>query len=91
MGYHVGRNGLAPAARRAILEQVFQVELVASADAIDYIQEWGAPRSQQRLNKMANCLIGFARAARRRSGDYSGATADWESDLEWLSENFHLL
>ena len=92
MGYHVGRNGLAPAARRAILEQAFQVELVAaSADAVDYIQEWGSPRSQQRLNKMANCLIGFARAARRRSGDYSEAISDWESDLEWLSENCHLL
>jgi hypothetical protein len=88
MGYHVGQSGLLPAPRRAILQQVFEVELVAATPESEaYIEEWGSPRSWQRFIKMRNCLAGFSHGARRRSGDYSEAIGDWESDLEWLTSN----
>lgn len=88
MGYHVGQSGLLPAPRRAILQQVFEVELVAATSESEaYIEEWGSPRSWQRFIKMRNCLAGFSHGARRRSGDYSEAIDDWESDLEWLTSN----
>ncbi len=92
MGYHVGQSGLAPGPRRAILEQVVGVELVAvSQETLAYIQEWGAPSSRQRLQKMANCLTGFARGARRKSNaNMSEAIGDWESDLEWLIDTYGL-
>jgi hypothetical protein len=89
MGYHVGKNGLAPADRRQVLRNVLEAELVAtSPETEDYVREWGAPRSATRLGKMARCLAGFAAGARRRNADMSGAIADWESDLEWLVKTF---
>lgn len=90
MGYHVGKNGLTTPIRRQILSEVLEVELVASSpETEDYIREWGAPRSAKRKNKTARCLAGFAAGARRRiNADMSGAIADWESDLEWLTRTY---
>jgi hypothetical protein len=90
MGYHVGKNGLAPAERREILQRVFVVELVAtSPETDDYIREWGAPGSTARCSKMANCLKGFIEINRRKTtADMSAAIADWESDLQWLTTIF---
>ena len=94
MGYAVGRNGLAEGPRRVILRQVIEeVELVAaSPESIDYVQEWGTPRSWQRLDKTDRTLAAFIRLARRReqrtSADMSGAIADWEHDLDWLRNTY---
>jgi hypothetical protein len=85
LGYRVGRNGLPESVRRSILNEVLAVELVAgSAAAMDYVQQWGSPNSVGRLRKIVNSISAFARNARRRSGDFSEAIADWESDLQWL-------
>lgn len=89
LGYRVGRNGLRQSARRAILAEVLAVELVAGSSAAnDYIDQWGAPNSVRRLQKMVNSIAAFARNARRRSADFSEAIADWESDLLWLQSTY---
>ncbi len=78
-----------PAARREILRQVLRVELVAgSADARDYVREWGPPASSQRLTKVRNSIAAFSRNAQRRNADYSEAIADWEEDLDWLAATY---
>jgi hypothetical protein len=90
MDYHVGKNGLAPTARRQILQKVLEAELVAtSPETEDYVREWGAPRSVERRRKIARCIAGFAAGARRKTAaDMSAAIADWESDLEWFTTTF---
>lgn len=89
MGYRVGRNGLAAGARRLILVEALNVELVATSPAADgYVREWGPPSSRHRLQKMVNSISAFARNARRRTADFSEAIADWESDLEWLRDTY---
>lgn len=89
MGYKVGKQGLGTMARREILRQVLRVELVAgSADAHDYVREWGPPASGQRLTKMCNSIAAFSRNAQRRNADYSEAIADWEEDLDWLAATY---
>jgi hypothetical protein len=92
MGYHAGKTyGLSATDRRTILQQVIEVELVpTSSDTEAYVAEWGAPRSRQRLHKMARCLAGFARNAQRRNADLSDAIADWEGDLDWLRVTYRL-
>ncbi|KRE25628.1 hypothetical protein ASG82_19010 [Mycobacterium sp. Soil538] len=89
MGYRVGRNGLAESVRRTVLAEMLAVQLVAgSASASAYIEDWGKPNSQRRLQKVVNSISAFARNARRRAGDFSEAIADWESDLQWLRHTF---
>jgi hypothetical protein len=90
MDYHVGKNGLAPADRRRILQKVLEAELVAtSPETEDYVREWGAPRSVERRRKIARCIAGFAAGARRKTAaDMSAAIADWESDLDWFTTTF---
>lgn len=89
MGYNVGKQGLRPVERRKILRQVLHVELVAgSADARNYVHEWGPPASHQRLTKMCNSLAAFSRNAQRQDADYSEAIADWDEDLAWLTATY---
>ncbi len=89
MGYKVGKQGLSTTERREILRRVYSVELVAgSADAQGYVREWGPPASTARLAKMVNSIAAFSRNAKRRNTDYSEAIADWEEDLDWLTETY---
>ncbi|NVN50298.1 hypothetical protein [Mycolicibacterium hippocampi] len=89
LGYRVGRNGLPQSERRTILAEVLTVELVAGSPAAnEYIKQWGEPDSVRRLQKMINSIAAFARNARRRTGDFSEAIADWESDLQWLRSSY---
>ncbi len=86
MGYRVGRKGLGAAERRETLGRTLAVELIpGSVGADEYIAQWGAPGSPERLHKVANCLASFARNHKHIvTADYSKAIADWESDLEYL-------
>jgi hypothetical protein len=91
MGYRVGNTrGLAPNARRAILRDVLNVQLVATSPETEhYLREWGPPGSATRLRKTKRCLGGFiAGAERKKHANMSAAIADWESDLEWLNTTF---
>jgi hypothetical protein len=91
LGYVVGRQGLAIAARREILDKVMRVELVPGNIGDDaYVAEWGRPMSRIRLHKIANSLASFAVSSkRRRGGDYREAIEDWESDLEYLYSEYY--
>ncbi len=85
MGYHVGINGLQTEARRQILRKVVTVVLIGIApNSGGEIREWGEPRSERRIAKIANCLAGFTyQARRRRRADMSHAIADWANELVW--------
>ncbi|MFM8856295.1 MAG: hypothetical protein ACKOI2_03645 [Actinomycetota bacterium] len=90
VGYHVGISGLETEARRQILRKVVNLVLIGIAPSSGgEIREWGDPRSEQRIVKIANCLAGFtSQARRRRRADMSRAIADWESDLHWLRQTY---
>lgn len=90
MGYRVGKSGRGVSARHRILMEAVRVNLTpGSANALGYVTEWGAPNSQQRLQKIVDSIAAFARTAKRRKTfDMSQAISDWESDLEWLRAAF---
>lgn len=91
LGYRVGHNGLPELDRQATLDKTFQIELVAGSIGADgYIDQWGKPRSQDRLQKIANCLATFAKTKKRtRHGDYAEAISNWESDLAYLERTYY--
>lgn len=90
MGYGVGsKAALSADRRRAILNYVFMGRLPPVNDS-HYTQEWGRPRSNRRLRKIANSLAAFARNARRKkSSSWNHAIANWEADLAYLKKRFY--
>jgi hypothetical protein len=52
--------------------------------------EWAQPESPRRLRKLAYSLSTFRdNAIRRTSHDMRQAIMDWQSDLDWLYEEFY--
>ena len=88
MGYSVGGHGKSPVERRQILEKVFETKLRKNMPQ-DYLDEWGEPRSKERLMKMANTIAALLRNAKNKVNQPVDAIREWESDLDWLKEKFH--
>jgi hypothetical protein len=91
LGYHVGKNGIDQRTRRAILTEAVEVKLVAaSPEFVDYVNGWGAPKSRKRIVKIRDSIRAFAQIRRSTKADYSGALADWDSDLAWLKAKYQV-
>lgn len=89
VGYHVGKDGEHLEVRRYILDCVFHNKL-PSVNSDGYMREFAAPKSPQRLRKMADHLAAMARNYKRNEhADYSQAIADYESDLEYLYDKYY--
>ena len=85
-GYRVGTtDGRTESFRRQTLAKIYFEKKLPLIGSLAYVEEWGEPKSTQRLQKMKNCLVGFL------NGNYPGylnmetAFKQWQSDLEWLS------
>lgn len=91
MGYQVGSvKGISKSARERILKEIFSGPL-PPAFPPEHLREWSEPLSPGRLQKMAECIAAFARNAnRRRDSKMSNAIRDWESDLEFLHEEYYV-
>ena len=75
--------------RRQILHCVLFNEL-PRVNSPDYVEEWGVPRTDKRLKKMAESIASFARNAKRNnSTSMKYAIADWENDLSYLFKNYY--
>lgn len=91
MGYKVGKTGEAEPTRHQILQEVFCLDLTDFHEISDvaYLQEWGSPRSGDRLHKMANSIATFCRNQRQKNNASAEAIADWEADLTWLRTTYY--
>ncbi|PMO64129.1 hypothetical protein BCT04_14555 [Vibrio breoganii] len=89
VGYSVGQSGLAISIRAELLTNVY-VQQLPHVTSQSYVDEWGAPESSRRLQKMAESLAAFARNAKRKDADMSYAIRDWEHDLAWLKDQYYL-
>lgn len=90
LGYHVGQSGRLIAEQRAhLLTQVFRMHL-PPLNSVQYMRQWGASQTSQRLQKIAETLASLARnAKRRRNVDFAIAIRDWEADLAYLRRSFY--
>jgi len=90
VGYHAGNNGEHPEVRRHILDCVFRYEL-PHVNSDEYMSEFGTPKSSQRLRKIANVLASSAIKLKGKThADCSQAIADYESDLEYLYDEYYV-
>jgi hypothetical protein len=88
LGYRVGRTGEDTVTRRRILRRAFTGEL-PKVDTIEYMESWGKPGSPKRLKKIADNIASYSGGMRNRPNPSEEAIEDWESDLEWLREEFY--
>jgi hypothetical protein len=89
MGYAVGQNGCYRTRRREILDYVFH-ETLPRVQSTEYMQEWGTNGSSIRLQKIANCIASFVRAAKRRkNASMELAIEEWEEDLSYLKDKYY--
>ena len=88
MGYVVGKvAGLPEKARRRILTDAFTSKLPKVGSA-EYMARWATPGSRIRLRRMANHIATFARL-KQNEPNFDTAVEHWESDLDWLHEEFY--
>lgn len=88
VGYKVGINGEPSSIRKQILKCVLFND-IPKVNSLEYMQEWGVPRTSTRLKKMAESIASFTRNAKRRTDNYQAAIDDWEADLQFLFENYY--
>ncbi len=91
MGYKVGHtDGRDRSVRKLILHEIFEGAL-PPVFPHRYLNEWGEAGSAGRLQKMAECIAAFARnAKRRRDNKMEVAVGQWESDLEYLYDEYYV-
>lgn len=93
LGYTVGKTkGLPSFKRQEILEKAFNSNLfiILSPEYIkycklyfpQYLQQWGEPKSNQRLTKMRDFIATNCKQQKQRGN--TKAASDYEEDLKWL-------
>lgn len=90
MDYRVGRTkGQTEGHRRSVLAFAFLKSLPPAFDP-EYMAQWGANGSAQRLRKISSSIAAFCRNAKRRDdADLSLAIDHWEADLRFLHKHFY--
>jgi hypothetical protein len=86
MGYSVRAGGPDIQTRREVLKQTFESTSLPGLRDPRHARQWGASRSSQRLNTMAEFLrwlISF------QGVDKPEARERWQADLEWLKTEFY--
>ena len=89
VGYKVGHHGESIKIRQSILDAVFHNPL-PNVISNEYMNEWGARQTPQRLKKMAESIAAFTRNNKRRDADMDEAIRNWEEDLEYLYNEYYV-
>jgi hypothetical protein len=82
MGYVVGKAGLPPSRRKAILKKAFEGKL-PSVISKEYMETWARPKSRDRLRRIARLIAWLASSHSKMTG-HETAVQHWGSDLDWL-------
>jgi hypothetical protein len=92
MGYIVGTHfGLPPLERREILKKAFEGKIPRATNhenIEEYMKQWGAPKTSQRLWRIAKHLAGQV-YLKRRNPTMEVAVSEWSADLKWLRSQIY--
>lgn len=90
LGYHVGLGSqLIGSQRTRLLGQIFTMRLPPLND-LDYMRDWGSPRTGPSLRKIAENIASFVKNAKGRNlPSLETAISHWEDDLRYLRRKFY--
>ena len=84
LGYKVGNSGLSKRARDEFLSAFVEIDFPAILRR-EYLDEWGAPCSPERISKTINHIsANISRAEVNDKKKYEVAIFDWRTDIEFL-------
>lgn len=90
VGYRVGKTHGVPRIKRQQILDCVIFNTLPRVNSQEYMDEWGHPRTAQRLRKLAEALASFTRNAKRKnSRSMEFAIDDWEADLSYLYESYY--
>lgn len=91
LGYKVGNtDGEIAGVRERILSEMFKGPIPPVFPKV-YLDQWSAPSSPARLQKLAETIAALTRnAKRRRDSRMQAAIRDWERDLEYLYMEYYV-
>jgi hypothetical protein len=85
MGYHVGKySKLTTRERRHILKSAYEGPIKPVPDET-YMRQWGTPRTERRLWRMAH-HIAFLANSQGRARNKKVAGTEWAQDLQWMKK-----
>jgi len=89
LGYSVGKRGLPTPRRHQFLQDFALKATLPVSLPTDYLREWGAPGTPDRVKRMVR-HIAFHKFLRSRDDArrYRDAIIDWGADLEFLKRTF---
>ena len=86
MGYSVAQQvALSQSERYQCLNETYQEENLPWCISDAYMEDWGEPNSRKRLRRIAWHLNMMTKRLKR----HTEAVARWESDLNWLKQNYY--
>ncbi|MDC0067609.1 hypothetical protein OAL10_02280 [Gammaproteobacteria bacterium] len=91
MHYHVGMEATPEPKRRLILDQIL-TKNVPFVPPPSYMDEWGEPRTQERMRKLEKVIKELVNDAQHRRGkgkDFEKAISEWQSDLDYIRKNYN--
>ena len=89
--YTVQSGGPNNEVRRACLKKIYEVEFQCSTSAPNYayVQEFGAPSSEERLKKIFRIIeANLHRFGSNTSNAWIECLTKWEEDIFWFMETF---
>ena len=91
LGYHVGQtHPVSAAVRQQILRHIVEGEL-PPIRSHDYMRDWGAPGTADRLKKLAETLAALARNEEHKmQSSLRKAIAEREADLRFIYEEYYV-
>ena len=87
--YHVGQDATPAPKRRMILDQIL-MRNIPFVPPPSYMEQWGDPMTDKRLKKLKTVLqqLIYQKGESARGRDYEKAVSEWQSDLEYVEENY---
>jgi hypothetical protein len=88
MGYHVGREFTDSRARRVVLQNIVEGELIFPDGTHPKIKkDWGKPQSKMRLRRIALHLVQNITLPGRKE-THQLASEHWRADYKWLKDQY---
>ena len=90
LGYKVGKEGKKKEVRRAVLDYIYNAEILPIVFSLSYMEEWGAQRSKKRYDMIISQISFFIykNEGLTKYKDLVEAINDWENDRDWFKEKY---
>lgn len=85
VGYRVGAKGQPRRVRWMLIDCVIH-NVLPNVNSSDYMEQWGAPGSNERIAKLQSFLLFYSE--RQGHGDWRKAKTEYQEDLHYVDDRY---